>query len=798
MSRSVSLPIIGLGAAAVKSASDLETLETSFISLAGGANEAAQLVNQLNEFTAKTPFQLEAVGNAARQLIAAGTGVDEVNTQLQFLGDIAATSGSSIDEIAAIFSKVQAKGKVELESLNQLAERGIPIFTALSEATGLPASELGAGAVSLDQFNETLASFAEEGGFAAGAMERLSQTAAGKFSTALDNLKLAGAELGAELLPLIKDLLDQVVEVAQSFSRLDSGTKKLIIRLAAFAAAMGPVSKGIGGVLNGVADLRTGFKGLAKQAPKLVGLLTNPWVLVGAAVLAAGVAIYDYNKSVDQTAIVQGRLQNAQDEARKGYVQEQAEVSALLKQYKFYEGDLDQRKAILEKLNGISPTYFGNLDAEKTAYADLATEAQKYTDAIKEQAIQKAFGEELIEVEARRLTLAEELREKEVALADAEALLGRAMRSTSVSVKDGGDQRITLGQTVNSLKHDITNLQDELEAEGTAFEKLQAKIARANEKTEEAAKGKTELAAETTKAIPTLADLRDRAIELEGAIADAQEKAQAGLIEPQVIEDLQKELKDVVDTIELIGGSLESLPRPEAMDLMSSVSIDQAGLDTGIEQPQGLILDAGMGSVDLSGIIAARLELERLGSELYQFAGAADEVLEGGIETGIVQIASAIGSAAGGATEPLKNLGKTLLGTFASLAIELGTLAIGYGIAIESIKKALKSLKGPLAIAAGVVLVGLGAGLQAAVSKSGKDAGVPAFAQGGLVTGPTLAMVGDNASGKEAIIPFERMGEFMKMAGGGQSQQVVVTGRISGKDIVLSNERAGRDRSRIK
>ena len=132
------------------------------------------------------------------------------------------------------------------------------------------------------------------------------------------------------------------------------------------------------------------------------------------------------------------------------------------------------------------------------------------------------------------------------------------------------------------------------------------------------------------------------------------------------------------------------------------------------------------------------------------------------------------------------------------MAIELGTLAIGYGIAIESIKKALKSLKGPLAIAAGVVLVGLGAGLQAAVSKSGKDAGVPAFAQGGLVTGPTLAMVGDNASGKEAIIPFERMGEFMKMAGGGQSQQVVVTGRISGKDIVLSNERAGRDRSRIK
>ena len=86
---------------------------------------------------------------SARQLIASGTGVDEVNNQLQFLGDIAATSGSEIQDIAAIFAKVNAKGKVELENLNQLADRGIPIFKALAKATGLPASELGAGAVSV-------------------------------------------------------------------------------------------------------------------------------------------------------------------------------------------------------------------------------------------------------------------------------------------------------------------------------------------------------------------------------------------------------------------------------------------------------------------------------------------------------------------------------------------------------------------------------------------------------------------------------------------------------------------------
>ena len=241
LTRNITLPLAALGAAAVKSAADLETLEVSFISLTGGAKQARDMVQQLNKFTAETPFQLEQVGKAARQLIAAGTGVEDVADQLQFLGDIAATSGTSIDEIAAIFAKVQAKGKVELENLNQLAERGIPIFTALSEATGLPAAKLGAGAVSVQQFNETLKSFAAEGGFAAGAMERLSQTVTGKFSTALDNAKLAAASLGAQLLPLISKALDRFTALAQQFTALDASVKQTILGVAAAVASFGPL-----------------------------------------------------------------------------------------------------------------------------------------------------------------------------------------------------------------------------------------------------------------------------------------------------------------------------------------------------------------------------------------------------------------------------------------------------------------------------------------------------------------------------------------------------------------------------
>ena len=70
MTRSITLPLAALGAAAVKSAADLETLETSFISLTGGAEQARDMVQQLNKFTAETPFQLEAVCTGSASIIS--------------------------------------------------------------------------------------------------------------------------------------------------------------------------------------------------------------------------------------------------------------------------------------------------------------------------------------------------------------------------------------------------------------------------------------------------------------------------------------------------------------------------------------------------------------------------------------------------------------------------------------------------------------------------------------------------------------------------------------------------------
>jgi len=212
----------------IKKGAELQTLKVGFRSIMGGADQAAAMVDKLNKFTASTPFRLEEVSRSARQLIAVGVGVDDVTDRMRMLGDIAAASGNSISDIAAIFAKVQAKGKVELENLNQLAERGIPIFDQLRTVTGDANMEFGAGSVKVSEFNEALAQMAAEGGFANDAMANLSETVDGRLSTAMDNIGLALGEFSEKsgLLDAVSNTLEDFTDQIKRMSATDDDLVK--------------------------------------------------------------------------------------------------------------------------------------------------------------------------------------------------------------------------------------------------------------------------------------------------------------------------------------------------------------------------------------------------------------------------------------------------------------------------------------------------------------------------------------------------------------------------------------------
>lgn len=113
--------------------------------------------------------------------------------------------------------------------------------------------------------------------------------------------------------------------------------------------------------------------------------------------------------------------------------------------------------------------------------------------------------------------------------------------------------------------------------------------------------------------------------------------------------------------------------------------------------------------------------------------------------------------------------------SFGKQLIEAGTLAL---IAQKSL------IANPyIAIAAGIGAIAIGTALKNSV---------PSFATGGVVNGPTLAMIGDNPSGVEYMIPKEVMDKV-----GGNSDPFIAETRVSGSDLLVLVKRAGLNQNRI-
>jgi len=86
--------------------------------------------------------------------------------------------------------------------------------------------------------------------------------------------------------------------------------------------------------------------------------------------------------------------------------------------------------------------------------------------------------------------------------------------------------------------------------------------------------------------------------------------------------------------------------------------------------------------------------------------------------------------------------------------------------------------------------LGIGAGIL-----SGFIGNIPKMAQGGIAVGEQLVTVGDNRSGREAIIPLEKLPSMMEKMGAGGNNRVY--GSLRGEDIHLSSMRGARMQQRI-
>lgn len=169
-------------------AANREASRMSFATLFGDEKEADGFIQDVTDFANKTPLMFDDLTSMSKVLKTYGYEVNELLPTMQKIGDAGAALGldqSGMSAIATYLGRMKSTGKVTMEYLNPLLERGIPVWDYLAAASGKTNKEVqemvSKGLVPGEKAAAALADYM--GADFAGSMEKQAKTYAGLTST---------------------------------------------------------------------------------------------------------------------------------------------------------------------------------------------------------------------------------------------------------------------------------------------------------------------------------------------------------------------------------------------------------------------------------------------------------------------------------------------------------------------------------------------------------------------------------------------------------------------------------------
>ena len=574
--------------------------------------------------------------------------------------------------------------------------------------------------------------------------------------------------IGTVLMPYVVALANRLKELFERLQTLSPATKKVIIVIGAFVAAIGPLLLALGSVNLILPAIKSGVAALTGALPALktaIVALTSPLGLILSLVVGIGVAY---------AGLARQRNQWKSDFAKEVAGMDDAEIQKQKNEL------LDLMDAYKKQAEVRDQSFKNTAQAQRLAYAgaagpgdyiggayagtiaDQVTEAQKVTTAsgrVYSQADVDRAQEKLNILAAEEKNRADQAAQAELEKKKIMDEVNGAL-SESIDLTDNAKTaQEKLGGALGELKARVADLEKKKLLPGTTVEE----IARYNTEINGLQQRIDQLSKITT------ADLTAMATPIE-KVAVAFSKA--GAAAQQAGRQIQTAMS-----------SQTQARQSWLMDLISGgMSLEEAS--------------SYINNLMQNYRKAFAYNIDALREFIEEKTKAIETILNKYIMSTIIGAFKTIGESLVNGNL-FGNLISFIGSQLGHLMIELGTILITTSELMIEFKTALDSLfSNPYtAIIAGAALIVGGAAIVALANKKAQKAtSTVALAQGGLAYGPTLAMVGDNmnaASDPEVIAPLSKLRDY---TGGKQTIDLRISGefRTKGRDLVatLNNESA--------
>lgn len=355
---------------------EFQQLEVAFKTMLGNAEKANELMQQLTRTAAATPFDLQGVTNGAKQLLAYGIAAEDVNSTLIHLGDIAAGLSLPLTDLVYLYGTTMVQGRMFTQDLRQFQNRGIPIAEELSKVLGVTKDKVGelitAGKVGAKEFNQAIMAMSSEGGKFGGLMEAQSKTITGQISNIEDAIDVMFNNIGKQSEGITNGTLSVVSSLVENYETVGKviastiavyGTYKAAVM--AVCAAQSLQAAGIG-ALTAKEAIHYGWLVMTQKAQSLLNktMLTNPYVLVAAAVATVAVALWNMKSKQEMVKEATEEYNKKKDEA----IRKEEEHANKIRELTNIAGDeslsTENRREALIRLEQQYPSVFERYDTE--------------------------------------------------------------------------------------------------------------------------------------------------------------------------------------------------------------------------------------------------------------------------------------------------------------------------------------------------------------------------------------------------------------------------------------------------